>query len=125
MAKIGQATAFTPPRLWYDGSWVLERIDAPHNPACPAIDSRATVMEPDKGDTNLLFGILAMKMNFIRQDDLLEAMGIWFLDRQKTLGQILTERLAISPKDCDLLNSMVRDRHPGGLAGRLSVLPQG
>jgi serine/threonine protein kinase len=66
-------------------------------------------MEPDRNDTNLLFGILAMKLNFIRQDDLLEAMGIWFLDRQKTLGQILTERLAISPKDCDLLNSMVRE----------------
>ena len=64
-------------------------------------------MEPDKNDTNLLFGILAMKMNFIRQDDLLEAMGIWFLDRQKTLGEILTERQAISPKDCDLLDSMV------------------
>ncbi len=66
-------------------------------------------MEPEKSDTNLLFGILAMKMNFIRQDDLLEAMGIWFLDRQKTLGEILTERLALSPKDCDLLESMVRE----------------
>src|SRR5262245_21787451 len=66
-------------------------------------------MEPDKSDTNLLFGILAMKMNFIRQDDLLDAMGIWFLDRQKSLGEILTERQAISPKDCDLLDSMVRE----------------
>ena len=66
-------------------------------------------MEPDKNDTNLLFGILAMKMNFIRQDDLLEAMGIWFLDRQKTLGEILTERQAISPRDCDLLDAMVRE----------------
>jgi formylglycine-generating enzyme required for sulfatase activity/tRNA A-37 threonylcarbamoyl transferase component Bud32 len=64
-------------------------------------------MEPDKRDTNLLFGILAMKMNFIRQDDLLEAMGIWFLDRQKTLGEILTQRQAISPQDCNLLDAMV------------------
>jgi len=66
-------------------------------------------VEPDKSDTNLLFGILAMKMNFIREEDLLEAMGIWFLDRQKTLGEILTQRQAISPKDCDLLDSMVRE----------------
>jgi hypothetical protein len=66
-------------------------------------------MDPDKTDANLLLGILAMKMNFIRQDDLLEAMGIWFLDRQKTLGEILTERQAISPRDCDLLDSMVRE----------------
>jgi serine/threonine protein kinase/formylglycine-generating enzyme required for sulfatase activity len=66
-------------------------------------------MEPEKSDTNLLFGILAMKMNFIHQDDLLEAMGIWFLDRQKSLGEILTERLAISPKDWALLDTMVRE----------------
>ena len=55
-------------------------------------------MDPDQSDLNLLFGILAMKMNFIRQDDLLEAMGIWFLDRHKTLGEILTQRQAISPQ---------------------------
>jgi len=30
--KIGQAMAFTPPRLWYDESWVLARIDAPDDP---------------------------------------------------------------------------------------------
>jgi serine/threonine protein kinase/formylglycine-generating enzyme required for sulfatase activity len=66
-------------------------------------------MEPEKSDTNLLFGVLAIKMNFIREDDLLEAMGIWFLDRQKTLGEILIERQAIAPKDCALLDSMVRE----------------
>ena len=66
-------------------------------------------MEPEKNDTNLLFGVLAMKMNFVRPEDLLEAMGIWFLDRQKTLGEILTERRAISPQDCQLLDSMVRE----------------
>ncbi len=66
-------------------------------------------MEPDKSDANLLFGILAMKLHFIRPDDLLEAMGIWFLDRQKTLGEILTERQAISAKDRDLLEAMVRE----------------
>jgi serine/threonine protein kinase/formylglycine-generating enzyme required for sulfatase activity len=73
------------------------------------IDPRAAAWEPYKSDTNLLFGILAMKMNFIRPDDLLEAMGIWFLDRQKTLSEILTERQAISAKDRDLLESMVRE----------------
>src|SRR6516164_2913023 len=48
-------------------------------------------------------------MNFVRPDDLLEAMGIWFLNRQRTLGEILTERHAISPKECALLDSMVRE----------------
>ncbi len=69
-----------------------------------------------KKDTNLLFGILAMKMNSLRQDDLLEAMGIWFLDRQKTLGEILTERQVLSPKDCDLIDSMVRESQALGRA---------
>jgi serine/threonine protein kinase/formylglycine-generating enzyme required for sulfatase activity len=73
------------------------------------IDARATVVEPDRTDTNLLFGILALKMNFVRPDDLLEAMGIWFLNRQRTLGEVLTEQQAISPKQCDLLDSMVRE----------------
>ncbi len=79
------------------------------------------MIEPEKSDTNLLFGILAMKMNFIRPDDLLEAMGIWFLDRKRTLGEILTERLAISEKDCDLLESMVRESQARqGPLGKLS-----
>jgi hypothetical protein len=77
-------------------------------------------MEPNKSDTNLLFGILAMKMNFIRQDDLLEAMGIWFLDRQKSLGEILIERQAISPKDCALLDSMVRESQAQGLVDHVT-----
>ena len=87
----------------------------------PGINLRAAVIEPEKSDANLLFAILAMKMNFIRPDDLLEAMGIWFLDRKRTLGQILTERLAISEKDCDLLESMVRESQARqGPLGKLS-----
>ena len=66
-------------------------------------------MEPDRTDTNLLFGILAVKMNFIRKEDLFEAMGVWFLDRHKTLGEILVERQALSGKDRDLLDAMVRE----------------
>jgi hypothetical protein len=64
-------------------------------------------MEPDRTDTNLLFGILAVKMNFIAKEDLFEAMGVWFLDRHKTLGEILVDRRSLSCKDRDLLDAMV------------------
>ena len=66
-------------------------------------------MEPDRSDTNLLFGILAVKMNFIAKEDLFEAMGIWFLDRSKALGEILVERGSLSGQDRQLLNAMVRE----------------
>jgi serine/threonine protein kinase/formylglycine-generating enzyme required for sulfatase activity len=66
-------------------------------------------MEPDRSDTNLLFGILAVKMNFARKDDLFEAMGVWFLDRQRTLGDVMVERGSLSAKDRDLLEVMVRE----------------
>ena len=36
-------------------------------------------------------------------------MGVWFLDRQRTLGEILVERDVLSGKNCDLLDAMVRE----------------
>ncbi|MGC8638955.1 MAG: SUMF1/EgtB/PvdO family nonheme iron enzyme [Isosphaeraceae bacterium] len=50
-----------------------------------------------------------MKMDFISRDELIEAMGVWFLDRRKTLGEVLVERGALARKDCDLLDSMVQE----------------
>ena len=74
-------------------------------------------MEPDGSDTNLLFGILAVKMNFIGKEDLFEAMGIWFLDRRKTLGEILVERDVLTPKNCELLDTMVRESQARAASG--------
>ena len=73
------------------------------------VSPRETFMEPDRTDTNLLFGILAVKMNFIRKEDLFEAMGAWFLDRHRTLGEILVERQALSGTNRNLLDAMVRE----------------
>ena len=49
-------------------------------------------MQSDGDDTNLLFGILAVKLDFINRDELIEAMGAWFLDRRRTLGEVLVDR---------------------------------
>ena len=74
-------------------------------------------MEPDGSDANLLFGILAVKMNFIGKEDLFEAMGIWFLDRRRTLGEILVERDVLTPKNCELLDTMVRESQARAASG--------
>jgi len=39
-------------------------------------------------DRNLLFGILALQMDFIRRDALIKGMHTWVLEKAKTLGQI-------------------------------------
>jgi hypothetical protein len=48
-------------------------------------------------DRNLLFGILALQMDFISRDALISAMHAWVLNKQKPLGQILVEQGALAP----------------------------
>jgi hypothetical protein len=49
---------------------------------------------PD-ADRNLLFGILALQMDFVTRDALVKAMNAWVLDKHKPLGQILVEQGAL------------------------------
>src|SRR5262249_2690937 len=65
---------------------------------------------PMGSDRNLLFGILALQMDFIRRDSLIAAMHAWVLDKAKPLGQILLDQGALAPADRELLDAMVR-RH--------------
>jgi hypothetical protein len=67
-------------------------------------------------DRNLLFGILAVQMNFVGRDALIAAMHAWVLERSKPLGRILVEQQALSPSRQFLLEQLV-DEHlaaPGG-----------
>src|SRR5437588_5871162 len=61
-------------------------------------------------DRNLLFGILAVQMNFVGRDALIAAMHAWVLERSKPLGQILVEQRALSPSRQSLLEQLV-DEH--------------
>src|SRR5579864_6736990 len=61
-------------------------------------------------DRNLLFGILAVQMNFVARDALIAAMHAWTLERSKPLGQILVEQQALSLARHDLLEQLV-DEH--------------
>src|SRR5437660_11913127 len=59
-------------------------------------------------DRNLLFGILALQMDFISRDALIAAMGAWVLDKAKPLGQILLEQRQLDPEHLSLLEAMVQ-----------------
>ena len=61
-------------------------------------------------DRNLLFGILAVQMNFVGRDALIAAMHAWVLERSQPLGRILVEQQALSPARHDLLEQLV-DEH--------------
>ena len=62
------------------------------------------------GDRNLLFGILALQMDFITREALVAAMNAWVLAKHKPLGEILVEQNGLSRADYDLLAPLV-DAH--------------
>jgi serine/threonine-protein kinase len=61
-------------------------------------------------DRNLLFGILALQMDFISKDALIGALHAWVLAKAKPLGEILAEQGRLTPELRQLLDVMV-DRH--------------
>jgi WD40 repeat protein/serine/threonine protein kinase len=69
-------------------------------------------------DRNLLFGILAVQMNFVSRDALIAAMHAWVLEQSKPLGQILVEQQALSPSRQSLLEQLV-DEHLAAHGGDL------
>jgi hypothetical protein len=73
------------------------------------LDEELPMSQPT-ADRNLLFGILALQMDFIDRDALIKAMNAWVLEKTKPLGQILLEQGALQPEDRALLDTMVR-RH--------------
>jgi serine/threonine-protein kinase len=67
-------------------------------------------------DRNLLFGILALQMDFLSRDALVEAMHAWVLDKKKSLGQILVKQGALREEERLLLEPVVQkhvERHEG------------
>jgi tetratricopeptide (TPR) repeat protein len=58
-------------------------------------------------DRNLLFGILALQLDFIDRDALIAAMHAWVLDKTKPLGLILREQGQLSAEPLQLLEALV------------------
>jgi eukaryotic-like serine/threonine-protein kinase len=63
---------------------------------------------PAAADRNLLFGVLALQMDFISREALIQAMNAWVLDKRKPLGQILVEQGALTPRARALLDPLVQ-----------------
>jgi len=59
-------------------------------------------------DRNLLFGILALQMDFITSNALINAMNTWVSEKEKPLGQVLQSQSALVEDDDRLLDSLVR-----------------
>src|SRR5712692_2731434 len=59
-------------------------------------------------DRNLLFGIVALQMDFISREALIAAMHAWVLDKAKPLGQILREQQVLGADEHALLEALVQ-----------------
>ena len=58
-------------------------------------------------DRNLLFGILALQMDFISRDGLIAGMNAWVLDKKRPLAAILVEQGHLTAEHRDLLEPLV------------------
>jgi eukaryotic-like serine/threonine-protein kinase len=58
-------------------------------------------------DKNLLFGVVALQMDFISRDQLIEAVSKWVRNRETPLGKILLEQKAIDSETYNLLEPLV------------------
>src|SRR5262245_18987134 len=59
-------------------------------------------------DLNLLFGILALQMDFLSRDALIKGMNAWVLEKHKPLGQVLREQGALRDDIHALVEAMVQ-----------------
>jgi tetratricopeptide (TPR) repeat protein len=64
---------------------------------------------PASADRNLLFGILAVQLDFVSKDALIAAMNAWVLDKQKPLGKILCDQGHLSTERLQLLTALVNE----------------
>ena len=67
-----------------------------------------SMSSPQAADRNLLFGILALQMDFVKRDALLAAMQAWVFNKTTSLGQILREQNVIGAEEEELLEALVR-----------------
>src|SRR5438552_15476784 len=60
-------------------------------------------------DRNLLFGILAVQLDFVSKDALVAAMNAWLLEKSRALGDILREQGHLSAERLHLLAALVAE----------------
>ena len=61
-------------------------------------------------DRNLLFGILALQLDFISREQLIAGMQTWVLNKEQSLADLLALAGMLSPADRGTLEAVV-ERH--------------
>ena len=74
-----------------------------------ALLAKSDDMAKSTDDRNLLFGILALQMDFVTREQLVAAMNAWVLAKEKPLGQILAEHGALAADRRALLEALVAE----------------
>jgi Flp pilus assembly protein TadD len=76
-------------------------------------------------DRNLVFGLLALQMDFVTCEQLLDALHAWMLAKHLPLGDILRQRGVLSERQAVLLDALVDEhvaRHGGDAQATLAAL---
>jgi serine/threonine-protein kinase len=76
-------------------------------------------------DRNLIFGLLALQMDFVSREQLLDAMHAWMLDKHMPLGDVLCRRGVLNDEDRNDLDRLVQKhikRHGGDPQASLAAL---
>jgi serine/threonine-protein kinase len=60
-------------------------------------------MSTPSADRNLIFGLLALQMDFVTREQLLDSMGAWLLEKQTPLANILCRRGLLAEDERQLL----------------------
>jgi serine/threonine-protein kinase len=79
-------------------------------------------------DRNLLFGILALQMDFIGRDQLIAAMHAWVLDKATPLGDLLQGQGALAEDERAILDALVEKhlrKHGGDPERSLAAVVSG
>ncbi len=76
-------------------------------------------------DRNLLFGILALQMDFIGRDQLVAAMSAWVMAKHRPLSDLLVEQKALTPERRTLMEALLQEhlkKHDGNLEQSLAAI---
>ena len=76
-------------------------------------------------DCQLLFGILAVQMDFVSRDQLIAAMNSWVLEKSTPLGEILFAQQALDRDERELLDALVAKhlaKHEGNAEQSLAAI---
>jgi hypothetical protein len=60
-------------------------------------------------DRNLIFGLLALEMDFVTREQLIDALHAWMLEKHRPLGQVLQQRGVLTERRVALLDGLVQE----------------